>query len=149
MTFYTNNNKKQYMITHEDFSMIAKAFKKSPVTHVKKMINKKFTLTILLHIWLLNQHKFGELSTIKKMNSKTLTFTLQDMVRNELVRKKIYQKSPRITKYFITKKGKALVRVYLHMINFSMEYYSKDILIDEKPKKIEEIFSKEMLKKIQ
>ena len=83
------------------------------------------------------------------MNSKTLTFTLQDMVRNELVRKKIYQKSPRITKYFITKKGKALVRVYLHMINFSMEYYSKDILIDEKPKKIEEIFSKEMLKKIQ
>lgn len=137
------------LITHEDFSIIAKAFKKSPVTHVKKMINKKFTLTILLHIWLLKQHKFGEFCTIKKMNSKTLSFTLHDMTQNDLIKKKIYQKSPKITKYFITKKGKALVRVYLHMINFAMEYYSEDILVDEKPKKIEEIFSKEMLKTIQ
>ena len=137
------------MITHEDFSKIAKSFKKSPVTHVKKMINKKFTFTILLHIWLLKQHKFGELITIKQMNSKTLTFTLQDMMRHELIRKKIYQKSPRVTKYFITKKGKELVRVYIQMINFAMENYSKEILVDEKPKKIEEIFSEEMLKVIQ
>ena len=137
------------MITHEDFSIIAKIFKRSPVTHVKKMINKKFTLTILLHIWLLKQHKFGELITIKQMNSKTLSLTLQNMTQNELIRKKIYQKSPKITKYFITKKGKALVRVYLNMINFAMEYYSQDILVDEKPKKIEEMFSKEMLKTIQ
>ena len=137
------------MITHEDFGTIAKAFKKSPITHVKNMINKKFTLTILLHVWLLKQHRFGELATIKKINSKTLTFTLQDMIRNELIRKKVYQKSPKITKYFITKKGKALVGVYLHMINFAIEHYSKDILVDEKPKKIEDIFSKEMLEKIQ
>ena len=129
--------------------MVSKIFKKSPVTHVKKMINKKFTLTILLHIWLLKQNRFGELITIKKMNSKTLTFTLQDMIQNELIRKKIYQESPRITKYFITKKGKALVKVYLNMINFAMENYSKEILLDEKPKKIEEVFSKEMLKIIQ
>ena len=129
--------------------MVSKIFKKSPVTHVKKMINKKFTLTILLHIWLLKQNRFGELITIKKMNSKTLTFTLQDMIQNELIRKKIYQESPRMTKYFITKKGKALVKVYLNMINFAMENYSKEILLDEKPKKIEEVFSKEMLKIIQ
>ncbi|MGH1520881.1 MAG: winged helix-turn-helix transcriptional regulator [Nitrosopumilus sp.] len=137
------------MITHEDFGMVSKIFKKSPVTHVKKMINKKFTLTILLHIWLLKQNRFGELSTIKKMNSKTLTFTLQDMIQNELIRKKIYQKSPKITKYFITKKGKALVKVYLNMINFAMENYSKEILLDGEPKKIEEVFSKEMLRIIQ
>lgn len=137
------------VITHEDFSIIAKTFKRSPVTHVKKMINKKFTLTILLHVWLLKQHKFGELITIKQMNSKTLSLTLRNMTQNELIRKKIYQKSPKITKYFITKKGKALVRVYLNMINFAMKYYSQDILIDGRPKKIEEVFSKEMLKIIQ
>lgn len=137
------------MITREDFYEIAESFKKSPVTHVKKMINKKFTFTILLHIWLLKQHKFGELITIKQMNSKTLTFTLQDMIRHELIRKKIYQKSPRVTKYFITKKGKALVRLYLQMINFAIENYSEEILVDEEPKKIEEIFSHEMLKTIQ
>lgn len=129
--------------------MISRTFKKSPVTHVKKMINKKFTFTILLHIWLLKQNRFGELITIKKMNSKTLTFTLQDMIQNQLIRKKTYQESPKITKYFITRKGKALVKVYLNMINFAMEYYSKDILVDEKPKKIEDIFSEEMLKIIQ
>ena len=129
--------------------MISKIFKKSPVTHVKKMINKKFTFTILLHIWLLKQNRFGELITIKKMNSKTLTFTLHDMIQNELIRKKTYQESPKITKYFITKKGKALVKVYLNMINFAMEYYSKDILVDNKPKRIEDVFSEEMLKIIQ
>ena len=134
------------LITHEDFLAITKAFKKSPVAHVKKMINKKFTFTILLHIWFLKQHKFGELITIRNMNSKTLTFTLNDMIKNELIRKKVYQKSPKITKYFITKKGKAMVRLYMHMINFAMENYAKDILVDEKPKKIEDLFSKEMLK---
>ena len=137
------------LITNKDFLAITKAFKKSPVAHVKKMINKKFTFTILLHIWFLKQHKFGEIMTIRSMSSKTLTYTLQDMIKNELVRKKIYQKSPKVTKYFITKKGKALVLVYMHMINFAMEYYGKDILVDEKPKKIEDLFSKEMLKQIQ
>ena len=83
------------------------------------------------------------------MNSKTLSLTLHNMTQNELIRKKIYQKSPKITKYFITKKGKALVRVYLNMINFAMEYYSQDILVDGKPKKIEEMFSREMLEVIQ
>ena len=80
------------------------------------------------------------------MNSKTLAYTLRDMIKNELVRKKVYQKSPKITKYFITKKGKALIRVYMYMINFVMENYGKDVLVDEKPKKIEDLFSKEMLK---
>ncbi len=137
------------MITHEDFLAITKAFKKSPVALVKKMINKKFTFTLLLHIWFLKQHKFGELITIRNMNSKTLTYTLQDMVKNGLVRKKIYQKSPKVTKYFITKKGKALIRIYMHMINFAMEYYGKNILVNEKSKKIEDLFSKEMMKQIQ
>ena len=129
--------------------MITKAFKKSPVAHVKKMINKKFTFTILLHIWLLKQHKFGELLSIRNMNSKTLHYTLQDMTRNELIRKKTYQKTPKVTKYFITKKGKALTRVYMHMINFAMEHYGKDILADGKPKRIEELFSKEILSQVQ
>jgi len=137
------------LITHEDFLAITKAFKKSPVALVKKMINKKFTFTLLLHIWFLKQHKFGELITIRNMNSKTLTYTLQDMVKNGLVRKKIYQKSPKVTKYFITKKGKALIRIYMHMINFAMEYYGKNILVNEKSKKIEDLFSKEMMKQIQ
>ena len=137
------------LIKHEDFLAITKAFKKSPVAHVKKMINKKFTFTLLLHIWFLKQHKFGELITIRNMNSKTLTYTLQDMVKNGLIRKKLYQKSPKITKYFITKKGKALIRIYMHMINFAMEYYGKNILVNEKSKKIEELFSKEMMKQIQ
>ena len=137
------------MITSEDFLAITKAFKKSPVAHVKKMINKKFTFTLLLHIWFLKQSKFGELITIRNMNSKTLTYTLRDMTKNELIRKKTYQKSPKITKYFITKKGKALVQIYMQMINFSMKYYGKNILVNEKSQRIEDLFSKEMLEKIQ
>ena len=134
------------MITTKDLEDVGKCFKQSPVGFVKKMINKKFTLTILIHIWFLKQHRFGELITIKTMNSKTLTLTLRDMTKNELIRKKIYQKNPRITKYFITKKGKALLQVYMHIINFAMENYSKAVLVDEKPKKIEDLLSKEILK---
>jgi DNA-binding HxlR family transcriptional regulator len=136
------------MITTKDLEEIGKCFKQSPVGFVKKMINKKFTLTILIHIWFLKQQKFGELITIKTMNSKTLTLTLRNMIKNELIRKKIYQKSPRVTKYFITKKGKALLQVYMNIINFAMEYYSKEVLVDEKPKKIEDLFSKEIMKLI-
>jgi len=137
------------LISQKDYSVIGKAFKKSPVALVKKMINKKYTFTILIHLWLLKQNRFGELNTIKTINSKTLTFTLRDMVENELIRKKVYQKSPRVTKYFITKKGKALVRVYIHMINFAIEHYSKQVLVDEKLKKFEDLLSKKILKLIQ
>ena len=137
------------MITEDDYSNIAKSFKQSPVGFVKKMINKKFTLTILIHIWILNQHKFGELNSIKAMNSKTLTYTLESMRKSELIRKKVYQKSPKVTKYFITKKGKELVRLYVQMINFAMQNYSKNILIDEKPKNIQDLLSDEILKKIE
>lgn len=133
------------MITTKDLEDVGKCFKQSPVGFVKKMINKKFTLTILIHIWFLKQHKFGELITIKTMNSKTLTLTLRDMIKNGLIRKKIYQKTPKITKYFITKKGKALLQVYMHIINFAMENYSKEVLVDEKPKRIEDLLSKEIL----
>ena len=135
-------------MTKDDLKEINKMFKKSPVAHVRKMINKKYTFTILLHVWLLKQHKFGQLKTIRTMNSKTLTFTLRNMVDNELIRKKTYMTTPKTTKYFITKKGKALLHVYLQMINFSMQYYPKDILVDEKPRKIEDLFTKDMLKVI-
>ena len=133
------------MITTKDLEQVGKCFKQSPVGFVKKMINKKFTLTILIHIWFLKQQKFGELMTIKTMNSKTLTLTLKDMTKNGLIRKKIYQKTPKVTKYFITKKGKALIQVYMHIINFAIENYSKEILVDEKPKKLEDLFSKEIM----
>ena len=133
------------MITTKDLEQIGKYFKQSPVGFVKKIINKKFTLTILIHIWFLKQHKFGELMTIKTMNSKTLTLTLKDMTKNDLIRKKIYQKTPKVTKYFITKKGKSLIEVYMHIINFAIENYAKEVLVDEKPKKLEDLFSKEIM----
>ena len=137
------------MITREDLHDVGKEFKQSPVAFVNKILKKKFTLAILIHIWFLKERRFGELITIRSMNSKTLTLTLRNMTKSGLLRKKVIQTSPKSTKYYITKKGKALLQVYIHMINFAMQYYNNDILVDEKPKKIEEIFSEEMLEKIQ
>ena len=138
------------MITREDLRDVGKEFKQSPVAFVNNILKKKFTLAILIHIWFLKEHRFGELITIRSMNSKTLTLTLRNMTKSGLIRKKIIiQTSPKSTKYYITKKGKALLQVYMHMINFAMEYYSKDILVGEKPKKIEQVLSKEILKIIQ
>ena len=136
------------MITKEDLRDVGKEFKQSPVAFVNNILKKKFTLTILIHIWFLKEHRFGELINISSMNSKTLTLTLRNMTKSGLIRKKILQKSPKTTRYYITKKGKALVQVYVHMINFAIQYYSKEILVDEKPKKIKDIFNAEMLKTI-
>ena len=136
------------MITKEDLRDVGKEFKQSPVAFVNNILKKKFTLAILIHIWFLKEHRFGELINISSMNSKTLTLTLRNMTKSGLIRKKIIQTSPKSTRYYITKKGKALLQVYIHMINFAMQYYSKEILVDEKPKKIEDIFSPEMLKAI-
>ena len=133
------------MITKEDLRDVGKQFKQSPVAFVNNILKKKFTLAILIHIWFLKEHRFGELINIKTMNSKTLTLTLKNMTASGLIRKKIIQTSPKITRYYITKKGKALLQIYMHMINFAMQYYSKEILVDKKPKNIEDIFSKEML----
>ncbi|MGI9565834.1 MAG: winged helix-turn-helix transcriptional regulator [Nitrosopumilus sp.] len=139
------------MVTREDLRDVGKEFKQSPVAFVNNILKKKFTLAILIHIWFLKEHRFGELITIRSMNSKTLTLTLRNMAKSGLIRKKIITQtsSPKSTKYYITKKGKALLQVYMHMINFAMEYYSKDVLVDGKPKKIEQVLSKEILKIIQ
>ena len=82
------------------------------------------------------------------MNSKTLTYTLQDTIKNEGVRKKL-SKISKSYKIFYDKKSKTLVQVYIHMINFVIECYSKDILVNQKQKRIEDLFDKEMLKEIQ
>jgi len=104
------------MITTKDLEDVGKCFKQSPVGFVKKMINKKFTLTILIHIWFLKQHRFGELITIKTMNSKTLTLTLRDMTKNELIRKKNLSKKPQDNQIFYNKKRKSIASS-LHAYN--------------------------------
>ena len=76
------------MVTREDLRDVGKEFKQSPVAFVNNILKKKFTLAILIHIWFLKEHRFGELITIRSMNSKTLTLTLRNMAKSGLIRKK-------------------------------------------------------------
>lgn len=82
------------MITKDDLRDVGKEFKQSPVAFVNNILKKKFTLAILIHIWFLKEHRFGELITIRSLNSKTLTLTLRNMTQSGLIRKKSFRHHP-------------------------------------------------------
>lgn len=96
------------MITKEDLRDIGKEFKQSPVAFVNNILKKKFTLAILIHIWFLKEHRFGELSNISSMNSKTLTLTLRNMIKSGLIRKKNNSNVSKINKILYHKKRQGI-----------------------------------------
>lgn len=117
--------------------------KACPIDNTFKIIGMKFTVLILRNMTKIGQTRFNQfLDSIDGINPKTLSVRLREMERNGIIERKVFSGTPIKVEYFITEKGKALQPILDQMAAFSMQYCSKDVFKDGKPRTFKQVFEK-------
>ena len=75
------------------------------------------------------------------MNQKVLSARLREMERNGLITRKVFgETTPPRVEYHLTEKGLAIRPILDQMLAFSLQYCSKAIFNDEKPRSLQQVF---------
>lgn len=113
--------------------------KACPVDTTSKIIGKKYTV-LLIRNMLSNHKRFNQfLESIEGMNQKILSTRLKEMEREGLVTRKVYAEMPLRVEYFLTEKGRATKPILDQMASFSLQYCSKDLFEDGKPRSLQDV----------
>lgn len=113
--------------------------KACPVDTTSKIIGKKYTV-LLIRNMLSNHKRFNQfLESIEGMNQKILSTRLKEMEREGLVTRKVYVEMPLRVEYFLTEKGRATKPILDQMAAFSLQYCSKDVFEDGKPRSLQDV----------
>lgn len=117
-----------------------------PINNTFKIIGKKFTILILRNMINGNQNRFNQLlNSIEESNPKTLSARLKEMEKMGLIKRKVYyNQSPVRIEYYPTEKGLALQPILDMMAAYSMQYCSKDIFKDAKPRHFKEVYGRDI-----
>ena len=120
--------------------------KSCPIENTFKVIGKKFTLLILRNMINGKQNRFNQLlNSIEQGNPKTLTIRLREMEKTGLIKRKVYyHETPVRIEYYPTQKGLALQPILDMMAAYSMQYCSKDIFKDAKPRDFKEVYGRDI-----
>jgi DNA-binding HxlR family transcriptional regulator len=119
-----------------DFDLV----KHCPIDNTFRIIGKKFTVLILRNMIYGDYARFNQfLDSIEGMNPKTLSARLREMEKNGLVKRKVYREIPVRVEYVLTEKGKSLRPILEQMAEFSLQYCSKDVIRDGKPRTMREL----------
>src|ERR687883_2050369 len=120
--------------------------KACPIENTFKIIGKKFTVLILRNIINGKQNRFNQLlNSIEQGNPKTLTIRLREMEKTGLIKRKVYShETPVRIEYYPTQKGLALQPILDMMAAYSMQYCSKDIFKDAKPRDFKEVYGRDI-----
>ena len=113
--------------------------KACPVDNTLKIIGKKFTV-LLIRNMLSNQTRFNQfLESIEGMNQKILSARLKEMEKDGLVTRRVFAETPLRVEYSLTEKGLATKPILDQMASFSLQYCSKDVLNDGKPRSLQDV----------
>jgi DNA-binding HxlR family transcriptional regulator len=117
----------------------SEGMKACPVDTTSKIIGKKYTV-LLIRNMLSNHKRFNQfLESIEGMNQKILSTRLKEMEREGLVTRKVYAEMPLRVEYFLTEKGRATKPILDQMAAFSLQYCSKDLFEDGKPRSLQDV----------
>src|ERR1051325_3049766 len=145
LTNTTNASKKMSTVqTTNRFDNVI--MKSCPIENTFKIIGKKFTVLILRNMINGRQNRFNQLlNSIEQGNPKTLTIRLKEMEKTGLIKRKVhYHETPVRIEYYPTEKGLALQPILDMMAAYSMQYCSKDIFKDAKPRDFKEVYGRDI-----
>jgi len=130
-------------LKEEECKVLLDSMKACPIDNTFKIIGKKFTVHILRNMTQLSQSRFNEfLDSIEGINPKTLSARLREMEKNGIIERSVFPGTPVKIEYTITTKGKALKPILEQMAAFSMQYCSKEVFKDGKPRTYRQVFEK-------
>ena len=104
--------------------------KACPIETSIKYIGKKWSINILRDLFRGKKRFIEFLKENPKLSTKMLSARLKELEKNQLVEKRIIQKSPIIAVYHLTEKGRALKNILYELSIFSINQYSSDVFAD-------------------
>ena len=111
-----------------------------PIDNTFKLIGKKFTVLIIRDM-MKNKTRFNQfLDSIEGINPKILSARLKEMEKTGLIKRKVYSEIPVRVEYFLTEKGIALKPILDQMASFSIQYCSRDVFKDGKPRTLSQTY---------
>jgi DNA-binding HxlR family transcriptional regulator len=117
----------------------SEGMKACPVDNTFKIIGKKYTV-LLIRNMLSNHTRFNQfLESIEGMNQKILSARLKEMEKDGLITRKVYAEMPLRVEYFLTEKGRATKPILDYMAAFSLQYCSKDVFEDGRPRSLQDV----------
>ena len=117
----------------------SEGMKACPVDTTFRIIGKKYTV-LLIRNMLSNHTRFNQfLESIEGMNQKILSARLREMEKSGLITRKVYAEMPLRVEYFLTEKGRATKPILDYMAAFSLQYCSKDVFEDGRPRGLQDV----------
>ena len=117
----------------------SEGMKACPVDTTFSIIGKKYTV-LLIRNMLSNHTRFNQfLESIEGMNQKILSARLREMEKSGLITRKVYAEMPLRVEYFLTEKGRATKPILDYMAAFSLQYCSKDVFEDGRPRGLQDV----------
>ncbi|MBI5145908.1 MAG: helix-turn-helix transcriptional regulator [Thaumarchaeota archaeon] len=117
--------------------------KNCPINTTFEIIGKKFTLNILRNMIYMNHSRFNQfLGNVEGISPKTLSRRLDEMEKDKLIKRSVFNETPVRIEYTLTEKGKFVQSILEQMAVFSMKYEAKTIFRDCKPHTFKQVFGK-------
>lgn len=92
------------------------------VAKTLKIIGSKWTMLILHHL-LTGEKRFGQLQkSLHPISPKTLSQRLQELEKDGIVSKKIFQEIPLHVEYSLTQKGESLNNIFQQMSKWGQQH---------------------------
>jgi len=108
-----------------------------PIDCTIDLIGKKYTIQILRNMMIGKHTRFNHfLSSINGINPRILSARLKEMEEQKLIKRTVYHETPIRIENRLTKKAIALKPILMTFAEYSMQYCSKDVFKDGKPKKL-------------
>ena len=97
-----------------------------PMEFAMAQISGKWKLIILWHIYTKKIIRYGELKrSLNKITDKMLSNQLKELVRDNIVHKKVYQEIPLKVEYSLTEYGESLIPIMKMLYKWGEEYLNK------------------------
>jgi len=115
-----------------------------PINNTFRLIGKKFTVLILGNMMHLGHTRFNQFLEIEEINARILSARLKEMVKDGLIKRKIFHETPVRVEYALTEKGKALHPLLDQMASYSMQHGPIEVFKDGKVRKLEEVYGHDL-----
>jgi DNA-binding HxlR family transcriptional regulator len=132
-----------YLLKQESIDWMESNMIRCPINNTFRLVGKKFTILIIRNMIHLRHSRFNQFLEIEGINAKILSARLKEMEKDGLVTRRVYAETPLRVEYSLTEKGLATKPILDQMASFSLQYCSKEVFEDGKPRKPGEVYGYE------
>lgn len=115
-----------------------------PIRTTLGVLGKKWTMLIIRDIGFLKINRFNRiLESIPGLTPRVLSMRLRELEKEDIIKSKQIKGDQVMVIWGLTEKGKDILPILLMLTAFGSKWYAEYVFEDKKPRKLDEVFSKQ------